>query len=170
MRDLGRDYQRVHERWSERAAQKLPDLVAACEQRLDALADLLDRSDRIERRQLRRLARPIRQRRRIEREDLEAGCGLLALVETLTGLVADPAAFDQLADKRRQCELTAAVFRGQTLGQVSCDMSEHVDTDDVHRAERRTLWTAEHRACQRVDLFNGVLAGFERTKHPDHTV
>ena len=67
MRDLGRDHRRIHERWRERAAQKLPDLVAACEQRLDALADVLDRSDRVERRKLRPLARPIRQRRRIER-------------------------------------------------------------------------------------------------------
>ena len=105
-----------------------------------------------------RLLRPIRQRRRIERQDLGSAPALLALVESLARFLADPAALDR-AHVRHEARGSSTAVR------FLRDVREHVDAGDVHRAERGALRPAERRAGDRVDLLDRVSAGLERAQH-----
>src|SRR6185295_13903329 len=100
IRDVRCDLCGVEERWPERLTQELPDLVLPEKQRLDPLSDIVDRARGVERGQLRRLLRTIRERRRIERQDLRSRLRFLPPVESLPGLFADPPALDERRDER----------------------------------------------------------------------
>src|SRR5439155_21880729 len=82
------------------------------------------------------------------------GRGLFSLVEALTGFLANPSLLDQRHDDPRY--LDARVFR---------DGGEDVDAGDVHCPERGARRPAERGSGHRVDLFDRVLAGFERFEH-----
>ena len=49
-------------------------------------------------------------------------------------------------------------------------MSDHVDTDDVHRAERGALRPSDRGTGHCVDLFNRVTAGLEGSQDLHHAI
>src|SRR6185369_6486900 len=143
--------------------------VLAEKQRLRSLRGAFDRADGVEYGESRRLPRPVRQRRRIERENVGSASGLLSLVKALTALLPNRSLLDQPGDDRRQRE-QPGLLGGQLSRQVTDDVTEHVETGDVHRAEGRALGSAERRPRDRVDVFDRELAGFERGENPDYSV
>ena len=156
---------------AERRAQKRADFIATGEQRLDSLGRVFDAARGVECGQAGRLLRPIRQRGRVQRQDLAlAGRRFLPFVKPLTAFLPDPAFVEQLLDERRQTEFGAGGVIGKPVAEVPQDMAEDVDAGDVHRAERRALGAAQRGTGHRIDLFDRVLAGFERTENLNHSV
>ena len=136
-----------------------------------ALADIVDGLAGFDRGDARRLLLPVLERRGIERPDLGLAGGALApLVESLAGLFAERASLDQRIDERRHGKGRAIRVARQALVQVAHHVREHVDARDIHRPERRASGTAQRRAGDRIDLFDGVLAAGERIERPRHAV
>ena len=69
------------------------------------------------------------------------------LVESLAGLLSDPAAIDERPQDGRKRHL-----------EVCGDVADDVEPCDVHRPERRALGAAERRPCDCVNVLDGVLA------------
>ena len=110
---------------------------------------------------------PVSHRRGIEREDLAVRT---FLVETLTGLGADPAARHKLLDNGRQREQRPRFVVRQSLGKVADDVGEDVDAGDVDGAERCALRPADRGTRDRVDLLDREPAGGPGAKDLHHAV
>ncbi len=80
----------------------------------------------------------------------------MLLVKPRLRFVAEQTALDHLRDELRHDEHLAVRIVGKIFVQVFDYVSEHVESHQIERAKRRSLWPAHCRSGDFVDLFNRV--------------
>src|SRR5690242_868703 len=88
-----------------------------------------------------------------------------ALVETLAALVAQPAAFHDLLEKRLQHEAVAPWIVGRHVVEVARHERPDVEPDDVQKPVARALGQPDRRTSERIRLLDGVALLYRELVH-----
>ncbi len=87
-------------------------------------------------------------------------------IETALGLVAEPLAFEHLAEKRGDLQLAAFVF--DILRHVRNHMPEDIEADEVDGAEGGRARPAHGLSGERVDFFDGQVHLLHQSHHVEY--
>src|SRR5262249_2931021 len=101
--------------------------------------------------------RVVFERAAVDRPDFFFGALAHALVKTLAGLLAEPAALHhRFENGRDDVEIARGIVRGR-LAEIAQHMYPNVDADDVQQAEAGALGQSDDRAGERIHLLNGEI-------------
>ena len=154
--NLGHALGRVEDQVAKQGPKELAGAARIADQRAQALSQVFDASDRFKRWEAGFARDVIFERVQVDRVDFLFLAD--ALVETLTGLFAEPAALHHLLEARRRKETLAPRIGRCPFIKIRADKRHDVEADDIEQAERSAIGKSDQRAGEEVDLFNGVAA------------
>src|ERR1700749_1006811 len=153
--DLRNPVRRVREDARHRLPKERARALLSPHERLHARARLLYVLRRVERGEFCLLLRPVFERSNVQSPDVSrAALALSLLVEAALRLVAEDALAHHLLDEGGKLVDFALLVLGPGLVKIARDVCEHVQTDDVERAERRGLRAAQRGPRHLVHFFN----------------
>jgi hypothetical protein len=104
----------------------------------------------------------------VQRENFLLAFALHLLVETLPGLLAEPASLDHFFDQRRHFVAFARFVIRCGFVDVPHHVTEHVQANDVGSAERRRLRPAHGGPGAGVDFLHGHIELFHQPQRVQH--
>ena len=138
--NLGNHLRRIEEEIAVKAPEELADAIRSGNQRAQALRQIFDNTHRFGGGELHLLRGMILERLAIDGVDLFLGAFADALVESLSALLAEPAALDHALHEIGDDEALARGIVRHKLVQIAQNVRPHVEADDVDQGGSSRSW------------------------------